>query len=186
MKKNKIILLLGITILTWQACKKDADLPKLPSPINEPEVITSLKFTFIDSANAANVITASFIDADGDGGNQPTTFDTIKLKSNTTYLCRVALFNGILNEEITPEIEAEANDHLFIYKTSGVNLNIAITDADSNNPPLPIGLNARWRTASISNGTVQIILKHQPGIKDGTEAPGDTDVDLSFQTKINN
>ena len=40
----------------------DADLPKLPEPINEPEVITSLKLTFTDSANASNVITANFID----------------------------------------------------------------------------------------------------------------------------
>jgi hypothetical protein len=186
MKKNKLIILSVITVFTWQACKKDADLPKLPLPVNEPEVITSLKLTFIDSANTANIITASFIDADGDGGNQPTTFDTIKLKPNTTYTCKVDLFNGILNEEITPEIEEEANDHLFIYKANGANVNISITDVDSNTPPLPLGINSKWRTGSNSSGTVQVILKHQPGLKDGTEAPGDTDVELSFQTIINN
>lgn len=186
MKKNKIFILIATTLLLWQACKKDADLPKLPSPINEPEVITTVKLTFVDSANTTNVVTANFIDADGDGGNQPTAFDTIKLKANSTYTCKIALFNGILNKEITPEIEEEANNHLFLYKPVGVNINIVITDVDSNSPPLPIGINSKWRTGTTGNGTVQVILKHQPGIKDGTESPGDTDVELNFQTIIHN
>jgi hypothetical protein len=186
MKNNKQILLLCAALLTLHACKKDADLPKLPEPINEPEVITSLKLTFTDSANASNVITANFIDNDGDGGNQPSTFDTIKLKSNTTYFASLSIFNSIVNEEITSEIVEEANDHLFIYKPTAIDLAINVTDSDSNNPPLPIGLKSKWRTGISGNGTVQIILKHQPGIKDGTEAPGDTDVDLNFQTKITN
>jgi len=186
MKKNKLILLLSSAILAIQACKKDADLPKLPQPINEPEVITSLILTFTDSANASNVITASFIDNDGDGGNQPSTFDTIKLKSNTTYYASLSIFNSIMNEEITSEILEEANDHLFIYKPMGLDLGIVITDSDQNTPPLPIGIKSKWRAGNTGNGAVQIILKHQPAIKDGTEAPGDTDVDLNFQTKITN
>jgi hypothetical protein len=186
MKKNKLILFLSAAILTLQACKKDSDLPKLPEPINEPEVITSLTLTFTDSANASNIITANFIDNDGDGGNQPSTFDTIKLKSNTTYFTSLSIFNSIVNEEITSEIVEEDNDHLFIYKPTGLDLAINVTDHDSNIPPLPIGLKSKWRTGNTGNGTMQIILKHQPGIKDGTEAPGDTDVDLNFQTKITN
>ena len=51
MKKNKILISIIIISMFWQACKKDADLPKLPEPINEPEVITSLILTFTDSAN---------------------------------------------------------------------------------------------------------------------------------------
>ena len=186
MKKNKILISIIIISMFWQACKKDADLPKLPEPINEPEVITSLTLTFTDSANTSNVIIAKFIDNDGDGGNQPTTFDTIKLKSNTTYFTSLQLFNSILNEEITPEIVQEANDHLFVYKTNAVNLSIAITDFDTNTPPLAIGLKSTWRAGNNGNGTVQVILKHQPGIKNGTESPGNTDVDLNFQTIITN
>jgi hypothetical protein len=186
MKNNKLILLLSAAIITLHACKKDADLPKLPQPINEPEVITSLTLTFIDSANASNVITANFIDNDGDGGNQPSTFDTIKLKSNTTYFTSLSIFNSIMNEEITSEIQEEANDHLFVFKPTGVDLSVTITDIDNNTPPLPIGIKSIWRAGNTGNGAVQIILKHQPAIKDGTEAPGDTDVDLKFQTKITN
>jgi hypothetical protein len=186
MKKNKFLYLNLLIVLSWQACKKDSDLPKLPEPINEPEVITSLIITFTDSANASNIITAKFIDNDGDGGNQPTTFDSIQLKSNTTYYTSLALFNGILNEEITSEIAEEANDHLVIFKATGINLNIFISDSDNNSPPLPIGLKSKWHTGIAGNGAVEIILKHQPGIKDGTEAPGDTDVDLIFLTSITN
>ena len=149
MKKNKLILLLSAAILAIQACKKDADLPKLPEPINEPEVITSLTLTFIDSANVSNVITANFIDNDGDGGNQPSTFDTIKLKSNTTYFTSLSLFNSIVNEEITAEIVEEANDHLFIYKPTGIDLAIIVTYSDSNTPALPIGLKSKWRAGNV-------------------------------------
>jgi hypothetical protein len=186
MKKNKILLKIALIALMFHACKKDTDLPKIPEPINEPEVITSLTLTFTDSANTSNVISAKFIDNDGDGGNQPTTFDTIKLKANTTYYTNLELFNAIVEEEITPEIVEEANDHLFVFKPNGLNLSIVITDFDTNTPPMGIGLKSTWRTGTIGNGFVQIVLKHQPGIKNGTEAPGDTDIDLNFQTKINN
>lgn len=186
MEKQIHLITTVFIAVALQACKNDSDLPKLPQPINEPEVITSLSITFTDSANANNVITARFIDNDGDGGNQPSTFDTIKLKTNTTYFASLALFNGILNEEITSEIEQEANDHLFVYKPSGSNLNISVTDRDSNTPALPVGIKSTWRTGNTGNGTLQIILKHQPGIKDGTEVPGDTDVDLNFQIRITN
>lgn len=186
MKKYKILLITPFVALFIFGCKKDTDLPKLPQPINEPEVITSLSITLTDSSNVNDVRTFEFIDSDGDGGNQPIKFDTIFLKSNTTYIASLKLFNGILNEEITSEIEDESNDHLFVYKTSEINLEIEITDLDNNTPPLPIGLRSKWRSGIAGNGTIQIILKHQPGIKDGSESPGNTDVDLNFQTKIIN
>lgn len=183
----KQTLIIAICLGIFQAissCKKDADLPKLPSPVNEPEVITSFTITFTDSANSNNTVIARFIDNDGDGGNQPTAFDTIKLKPNTSYYAKVAIFNGIVGEEITEEIEEEATDHLFIYKPTDVALNVVITDKDNNN--LPIGLQSTWRTGGNSSGSVQVILKHQLGIKDGTESPGETDIDLNFKTEILN
>ena len=185
----KIIqLFIATTVMSavFQGCKKDSDLPKLPEPVNEPEVITSVKITLTDSSNTANIITASFIDKDGDGGNQPSTFDTIKLKANKTYLATIEIFNHIMNEDITAEIKEEANDHLFVFKPTVVNLSIAITDFDTNSPALPIGLKSKWRTGDTSNGKLQFILKHQQGIKDGTEATGDTDIDLNFTTTITN
>jgi hypothetical protein len=186
MKINKILTLFAILAVTFNACKKDSDLPKLPEPVNEPEVITSVKLTFKDSANTANVISFEFKDPDGEGGNQPTRFDTIKLKSNTTYLVNIELYNDILKEDITSEIEEEKNEHLFVYKPQGANVSISITDSDTNTPPLPVGITSKWKTGAISSGKVNVILKHQPGTKNGTEAPGETDVDLNFETRITN
>jgi hypothetical protein len=91
-----------------------------------------------------------------------------------------------MNEDLTEEIEEEANEHLFVFKPTGVNLSIAITDFDTNSPALPIGLKSKWRTGATGNGNLQLILKHQPDSKNGTEAPGDTDIDLNFTTTITN
>lgn len=186
MKKNNYFIILTGIALFVQACKRDSDLPKLPQPVNEPEMITAVVFTFTDSANTANSLTAKFIDDDGDGGNQPSTFDTINLKANTTYFTKIALFNSFIKEEITDEIESEGNDHLFVYKPEGIPIEITATDFDHNSPPLPIGIKTTWRTGSQGTGVLKLLLKHQPGIKNGTEAPGDTDIDLDFQTKITN
>jgi hypothetical protein len=185
MKKYKF-LVIGFIAFCQHSCKKDSDLPVLPKPVNEPEVITSFKITLTDSANTSNIIVANFIDPDGDGGNQPTVLDTIKLVIHKTYYCRLQLFNDLVNSEITPEIEEEKNDHLFLFKPTAANVNIVITDFDNHTPPLPVGLASKWTTAGNSNGMVQIILKHQLGIKNGTEALGDTDVDLTFPIIIKN
>lgn len=183
-KKYGTILIAMSVVLILFACKKDNDLPKLPPPINEPELITTVKLTFTDSANTSNVKSFAFIDLDGDGGNQPSVFDTIQLKVNTTYFVEIELINDITKTILNSEIAEEKNDHLFIYSPQNVNLNVHITDLDTNTPPLPFGLKSTWRTGAASNGTLQVLLKHQPGIKDGTEAPGETDVDLSFKTII--
>jgi hypothetical protein len=59
---------------------------------------------------------------------------------------------------------------------------VAITDKDSKN--LPVGLESTWTTGTSANGALQIILRHQPGVKNGTESPGNTDLDVTFQVKL--
>jgi hypothetical protein len=86
-------------------------------------------------------------------------------------------------ESITEEIIEEADDHLFVYKPNPSSLvNIQITDKDSKN--LPLGVLSTWRTNSVGRGAVTVVLKHQPGVKNGTEAPGDTDVEVEFTTIV--
>jgi hypothetical protein len=112
--------------------------------------------------------------------------DEIKLAPNAVYSMTV---DAVLNESASPaqdikkEIENEANDHLFVYKpTTGLNLTITITDKDSKN--LPIGLAADARTLAASSGKLQVLLRHQPGTKNGTEIPGGTDIDATFNVAI--
>jgi len=186
---KRVTLIATIAVFIFTGCKKDDNpTPETPPPpANEEEVITTFTLYFTDSANSSNVVSATFRDPDGEGGNPYTQFDTIHLMPNTTYYSQVVVLNetAVPADSISNEILEEANDHLFFYTVSGANATITITDLDSNSPtPLPIGLQTKWRTGNVSMGSTQIILKHQPGIKDGTFAPGSTDIDLTFQTKI--
>ena len=157
-----------------------------PPPVNEEELITTLTLTFTDSANTANVITATFRDTDGDGGTAPTQFDTIRLEAGKTYFTEITLLDESKTpaENISEEVLEEANDHHFFFHATGANLTVTYEDLDTNSPPLPVGLSTKWVTGSASNGTTQVILKHQPEVKNGTETPGETDVDVTFVTEI--
>ncbi|MFN6038706.1 MAG: hypothetical protein ACK452_09590 [Bacteroidota bacterium] len=183
---NLITSVFLLSVLSF-SCKKDkAPDPQTPPPVNQGEVITTLKLIFTDSSNSSSVSAFVFKDADGEGGNGPTVFDTIKTQANKTYFVSILLLDETKNpvDTISNEVLEEANDHIFFFHHTGVNMNTSYLDQDSNNPPLPIGLSTKWKTGNVSNGTSQIILKHQPGTKNGSEIPGETDIDVIFQTKV--
>lgn len=169
------------------ACKKDEDIKPVTPPVtNQQELITTVKLTFTDSANTSSVSTFTFNDPDGDGGAAPT-IDTIILAPNKTYLVSVLLLDATKTpvDTISNEVLEEANDHMLFYNHAGVGITTSYLDQDTNNPPLPIGLSTKWKTnATTASGTSQVILKHQPGVKNGTMTPGDTDVDVVFPSRI--
>lgn len=171
-----------IIFITLGACKETTPSPSAP-PQNETELITTVKLIFTDTATNT-VRTAYFYDIDGPGGAAPTVLDTIQLKSNTVYKTSIYLLDDSKNpaDSISNEVLKEGQDHLFVFTKVGVNLNIQISDKDINN--LPIGLSSYWSTGAASNGSVTVTLKHQPGVKDGTAAPGETDVEILFPCKI--
>lgn len=187
--KNTIIALyiiagIGLTIT---GCKKDDDLVDVPQPVvNEQEIITSLFLQLTDSATNTPFDTVAFRDLDGDGANAPIQWDTVRLNANTTYLMSVLLLNEIPNpaDTISNEVAEEANDHQFFFNIAGVSLTHTYLDQDTNTPPLPLGLVNKIRTGAAGTGTFQVVLKHQPGIKDGQQTTGDSDVDVTFQTII--
>lgn len=184
--KHTIFITASLVLVLVAACKKDKDLQPLPPPItNSPELITSLKLIFTDSANTSNVLSAYFNDPDGPGGNSPVQFDTIKLQPNKTYLTTILLFDQTKNpvDTVSKEIWNERDDHMFFFQHSGINIQTIYSDFDSKN--LPVGLSTKWRTGSTANGTTKVTLKHQVGTKNGSISPGETDVEVLFQTKIN-
>jgi hypothetical protein len=184
--KNKMILATICLLFFVTACKKDKDLQPLPPPVkNAPELITSLKLLFTDSANTTNVLTAYFNDPDGPGGNSPLQLDTIKLQPNKTYLVNLLLFDQTKNpvDTVSKEIWNERDDHMFFFQHSGVVIQTLYLDADTKS--LPVGLSTKWRTGNAASGTTKVTLKHQAGTKNGTITPGETDVEVLFQTKLN-
>ena len=185
---KKILIITTAVATIISGCKKDKEtVPDPEVPVNEPEVMTTFKLTFVDSSNTSNVITAAFRDPDGDGGKPAVQFDTIKLAPNKTYLASVLILDETKSpvDTISNEVEEEGNDHLFFYTPGGVNETITILDKDTHTPPLPLGLKTKWKTGSSSTGTTKIVLRHQPDVKDGTYTPGETDIEILFQTKIN-
>ena len=115
--------------------------------------------------------------------------------------------------QVTPEILQRENYHLFFFQPTPVapgnlvisnttpyipvedgtvtsptgpylNLSVARTDLDTNNPPLQIGLQDKFTTATASTGSLRMVLRHQPNAKNGTYAPGSTDLDVNYQVTI--
>lgn len=181
MKKTIVIISAALIIFSY-ACKPEEVKPN-NQPVNETELITTVKLLFTDSASG-QTSTFMFRDPDGEGGNAPVQFDSIHLKANSTYACSILLLDESKSptDTISRDVEEEAVDHLFVFKPSVNGLNIHIEDKDANN--LPVGLKSQWRTGSANQGSVKVTLRHQPGVKDGTEIPGETDVQVDFQIKI--
>lgn len=167
--------------LAYTSCKKKVVTP--PNP-NEEELITTLLLHFTDSAGVQPSVTSIYKDVDGDGGNNPSQWDTIKLKANTTYYAEILLLDDSKSpaDTISNEVLEEAKDHLFCFTPSNVNVSVKRTDLDINN--LEIGLLSKWYTGAVATGTMQVVLRHQPDIKTGACALGSSDVDLTFQCKV--
>jgi hypothetical protein len=183
--KTKMIAVLGLAFIAGlSSCKKDEDLVTTPPAVeNVEEVITTLTLNFTDAAGVQPDVTVTFRDPDGDGGVGPDIFDTIRLQNNTTYNMSLTLLNETESpaEDITVEVQDEDDEHLFCFTPTGADVAIVRTDSDGT---FEVGLESQWTVGSVSTGTTQIVLKHQPGIKDGTCSPGETDIDVTFVTEV--
>lgn len=181
---KKIILVTTILtlflFLSVVSCKKNTSTP--PDP-NEQELITTVQLTLVDSAGIQPTVTAVYNDPDGDGGNAPIQWDTIRLKPKTTYNTTILLLDesGTPTDTISNEVWEERSEHLFCFTTTGVPCTITRTDSDGT---YEVGLSSRWNTTTTGLGNVEVILKHQPGLKNGSCSPGSTDVDITFPLKV--
>ncbi|KAA0992609.1 hypothetical protein [Dyadobacter aurulentus] len=179
-RKLTYCAVLGLAALFTQ-CK---DSGKEVTPDDENELITSVTLNFKE-AGSGTVTSFSYKDADGDGGNAPTKFDTVRLKANTEYTLTV----GFLDEskspvsDITGEIEEEADEHLIVFTPSPASL-LTYTYGDKDNNNFPIGLTGTAKAGAAGDGKLKIQLRHQPGNKNGTPAPGSDDVNLDFQLSV--
>jgi hypothetical protein len=173
------LLAFALIVLLLKACKPDDH-----DHDHDHDAITTVKILFVDSSTNTSAGEFVWSDPDGIGGNPPSKIDTITLQASKTYNATVQFFakHDDHEDNITSDIKNEANNHLLVYKNISANVTVTILDKDGNN--LPLGLNTRWVTGNASNGSVNIVLKHQVGVKDGTENPGDTDVDIVLPVVI--
>lgn len=178
------ILFLSMTI-ALSGILSSCDEPKEPEVENEEELITTVTLQFTNNLDTTDVREFIFKDVDGPGGSDPTQFDTVRLDAAGDYTMNVFFLNESVTpaEDITVEVQEEAVDHqLFFTVDPSTLMTITYGDFDINGGD--IGLENFVIAGAAGTGTLQVVLKHQPGIKDGNISTGETDVELLFQAEV--
>lgn len=176
-----LMILLGVLIT---GCGKDD--PIIP---NEEELITTVNY-ILSPIGGGDVVTLSFKDLDGDGGDAPVITGGI-LAATKSYTGLLVLLNEseTPTENITMEIEEEDEDHQFFFQSTVANLNVTYTDQDGDGNP--VGLTSSLSTGAAASGNLTITLRHQPnksasGVSDGNiaNAGGETDIEIVFPINV--
>ncbi|UTW63161.1 hypothetical protein KFE98_03115 [bacterium SCSIO 12741] len=174
----------------FSACKKDEEEPEPETThthVHEEEVITTVELHLTKSDSTAKESEFTWSDADGPGGNEPS-IDTVFLDSSSVY--KSDLHFGDESDghghahDVTHELEEEADEHLICFDPMdklAQSLQVTRTDSDGK---YEVGLKSEWKTSGASTGKIKITLKHQPGVKDGSCSPGETDIEIEFPVVI--
>jgi hypothetical protein len=192
----KIISLAFIaTTLIFSACKEDHIDPTKPKDNNAQELITTVVLNGYNANNpTANQFSVKWEDVDGDGGNSPT-IDTLTLDSGINYRAQVLMIDKTKTpyDTISNEVILEGADHQMFYTLSDnltSKLNFERLDMDSNNPPLPIGLDIKIRPIHNTPfelplmGSVNIKLSHYDGVPKTTSPSAESDIDIHLPIKV--
>ncbi len=155
-------------------------------PSDDNELITTVKLTFTPQEQNTGDTPLVFYWKDVQGDGIVDRLDPIELNSETQYDLKLELFDETKSpkEDISEDIEEEADVHLFVYKVLPASLmKVSIKDRDNNG--LALGLRSDVKTSSKGYGKLRVQLKHQPPvngrrIKNGQEDIGSTDVDVEF------
>jgi hypothetical protein len=151
----RYLLILGLLA----ACGDDG------GTLEPEELITTVTLDFVPMGGGST-ITASFNDADGDGGNPPV-IDPITLTAGTTYTTAARFLNALETpaEDITVEIADESDQHqvFFTGTAIGGTLMHSYLDMDANG--FPIGLSNRF-VAARGTGTLIVTLRHLPPVNE--------------------
>ncbi|MBK8443003.1 MAG: type 1 periplasmic binding fold superfamily protein [Sphingobacteriales bacterium] len=188
MMNNKFFLfctfLLFISVANT-SCKKDD--PIIP---NEEELITTLIYT-LTPTDSSEAVVFSFKDTDGDGGAAPVIISDT-LAANTLYSGTLQLRNdqNTPATDISAEVLAEAGVHQFFY-TPSATLQAVVQYNDTDADGKPVGVATKLQSGAVSNGTLTIVLRHEPdkyatGVAAGNpaNAGGETDISVTFDVYI--
>ncbi len=181
-------MIMCIVITAMVSCTKD------PDPVNEEELITTVKYTL--TSDNGDVVVMEFSDKDGSGGQSPVIKTTGTLKSSLVYQGSLLISNESVNpsQDITAEILAEAADHQFFFEPSAeLTQKIKISYADTDGNGFPLGLKTKVEPLSSGAGKLRITLRHEPdkkaeGVSQGKilNAGGETDLQVEFDLEIQN
>jgi hypothetical protein len=201
-------MLLG-TAIFYAGCSSKSEQAVAPTIANEALTSAYLKVT--NQANASDTTSCRYrFHLDNSGNVTSTDSTALNLKANARYDVKVVMIDTTQKPTfiVSDEIKERQNYHLFFFQPTPVasvvtgttspyipgtptsaagpylNLTAARTDLDTNNPPLQVGLVAAFTTGAASTGKLRLVLRHQPNAKNGTFAPGSTDLDVNFIVNI--
>ncbi len=186
MYKQKISWFVFILALTGVSSSCSNDDNTSPAPINEEEVITTIRVTL--TASGETTVTLQSQDLDGeDGPDAPEITVSGNLAANTSYTGSIKLLNETESpaEDITLEVEEEDDEHQFFFDTSGSLLGTTYNDQDDDGNP--VGINFTLTTGEVGSGALLVTLRHEPKKpNDGTlaDAGGETDIAQSFPVTV--
>jgi hypothetical protein len=183
MKKQNLLLgAIAIALITtWYSCNKKEQSPVINV---SNEVITTLRIKAVNIVDPTDTPSAQWVQLDRSGATAPDTSKfTLNLRKNASYKVQLRILDTLT--DITDEILSRQNYHLYcFYPAAGLNLITTLTDHDTNTPSLPIGLQDNFATGAASTGGLEINMRHQPNVKDGTCGPGSSDLDAFYNIKI--
>ena len=163
------------------ACKKDPVVDP-----NESELITTVRVKLTEKVSGVQTI-FEFKDLDGVGGTAPSKFDEIVMTKGKVYDCSVQLLNESKTpaDDITLEVAAEGIDHQIYLSASDALAVISNYNLDAKG--LPLGITSTWTAAAAAGtGTLNVTLKHKPGVKAAGDlvSKGDTDISIDFKLAV--
>ena len=182
------VLSLVLFTVVFAAC--DSNEPDDEGPGDE-ELITRIVLTL---TGGGQTVTATANDPDGDGTNFQ--IDTINLTAGTTYTGSFGIFDDINGEDITEEIEEEAEEHQVFFTVGGGvagRVTVTITDRETDygsnevGADLPVGLafEIAVTDGGAASGTLRVIQSHYDDApKDGVNMSDETDFDITFPVNI--
>lgn len=176
-------VLMGAGALLLAACGESSTAPG-----GESEVISRVTLTLTPN-NGGGALVTYIDDSDGNGPKAPTAQVTVPtLAKGVTYTGTVKFENRTVSpaEDITKEVQEEANEHRVFYAVTGSGVTITTMDTDGQGRPL--GLKFTKAVASTAtNGSVRVVLCHYDNVAksaSATSCTSETDVDLSFAYTI--
>jgi ABC-type oligopeptide transport system substrate-binding subunit len=159
------------------------------APGGESEVISRVTLTL---TGGGAVLTSYIDDPDGNGPQAPSAQQgALSLVRGVTYAGTVRFENRLKTppEDITAEVQAEANEHRVFYTVTGNGVTVTTTDVDAQNRPLGLRFNTVVGSAAAGAGTMRVVLCHYddaPKPATATTCTGDTDIDVTFNYTIAN
>mgnify|MGYP006101205475 FL=1 len=181
--KNLYFLATVLFTLLLASCSKDNETPEV---VNEEELITTLTVTLVPEAGGSSIVLTTR-DLDGDGPNEPEITISSNLTAGVTYNGTIELLDETNSpaEDITEEVEEEADEHQFFYTIgSGLDVTATATNLDSEGNLLGTEFELTANTASY--GSLTFTLRHEPTKPNQglSSAGGETDIAATFSVIV--